>query len=99
MTSFNSTCRSPAYWLWEVCRSPLAGILQAEEGSSAQTGPPPAGCEGLPQPAGRVPAAQECYPSQVWVPLLLAVHAAPRALRLHSPQGLLAEMWPSAHSM
>ena len=87
MTSFISTCRSPAYWLWEVCRSPLAGILQAEKGNSAQAGPPQAVCKGLPQPAGRDPAAQGCNPSQVWTPLLLAVHTAPYLLRLPSLPG------------
>ncbi len=103
MTSFISTCRSPAYWLWEVCRSPLAGILQAEKGNSAQAGPPQAVCKGLPQPAGRDPAAQGCNPSQVWTPLLLAVPlpslpgqlvksefgCPPSAHRLQQPQDLI----------
>ena len=62
MISFISTCRSPAYWLWEVCRSPLAGILQAEKGDFAQAAPPQAGCKGLPQPTGKDPAAQEGTP-------------------------------------
>ena len=60
MTSFISTCRSPAYWLWEVCRSPLAGILQAETDDSAQSGPPQAGCEGVPQPKSGTTLRCEC---------------------------------------
>ena len=89
MTSFISTCRSPAYWLWEVCRSPLAGILQTGTGESAQAGSPQAGCEALRQPTGRDPAALCCNPSQVQMPLLLAVHAAARLHRFCSPKGLM----------